>query len=118
VITSGQKDDHDGRVAGYAGSLAVYQPGRMRLCPDTVAGQPGNGSTAQVTGPVQVTGLTNATQVAAGERFSLAVHTVPYLPGSGPTRSPSARLRFGQGNGAAPAAGLVAMSLTCAWAWS
>jgi alpha-tubulin suppressor-like RCC1 family protein len=45
-------------------------------------GQLGNGSTVPVTGPVQVTGLTNATQVAAGERFSLAVHTVPYLLGS------------------------------------
>ena len=33
-------------------------------------------------GPVQVTGLTNATQVAAGARFSLAVHTVLSLLGA------------------------------------
>ena len=38
-----------------------------------------NGTSPPVTGPVQVTGLTNATQVAAGGEFSLAVHTVPYL---------------------------------------
>ena len=45
-------------------------------------GQLGNGSTAPVTGPVQVTGLTATTQVAAGgQSFSLAVHTVPYLVG-------------------------------------
>ena len=49
---------------------------------DDSAGQLANGSTAPVTGPVQVTGLTATTQVAAGGRsFSLAVHTVPYLVG-------------------------------------
>jgi hypothetical protein len=31
---------------------------------------------------VQVTGLANATQVAAGDRFSLAIHTVLGLVGS------------------------------------
>jgi hypothetical protein len=42
----------------------------------------GDSTEDPVTGPVQVTGLTAVTQVAAGERgFSLAVHTVPYLVG-------------------------------------
>ena len=44
-------------------------------------GQLGNGSMAQVSGPVQVTGLNNASQVAAGSSFSLAVHTVLGLVG-------------------------------------
>jgi hypothetical protein len=39
VITSGKKADHDGRVAGVRREApAVYQPGRMRLCPGTLAG--------------------------------------------------------------------------------
>jgi alpha-tubulin suppressor-like RCC1 family protein len=45
-------------------------------------GQLGNGTTTDPAGPVQVTGLANATQVAAGGRFSLAVHTVLGLVGS------------------------------------
>ena len=45
------------------------------------AGQLGNGSLAAVSGPVQVTGLANATQVAAGSSFSFAVHTVLGLVG-------------------------------------
>ena len=46
------------------------------------SGQLGNGTTTDPSGPVQVTGLANATQVAAGGRFSLAVHTVLGLVGS------------------------------------
>ncbi len=42
----------------------------------------GNGTTTDPAGPVQVTGLANATQVDAGARFSLAVHTVLGLLGS------------------------------------
>jgi alpha-tubulin suppressor-like RCC1 family protein len=48
---------------------------------DDSAGPLGNGTTTDPAGAVQVTGLTNATQVAAGERFSLAVHTVLGLLG-------------------------------------
>jgi hypothetical protein len=39
------------------------------------------GVTQVAAGPVQVTGLTSATQVAAGADVSFAVHTVPYLVG-------------------------------------
>ena len=42
----------------------------------------GNGTTTDPAGRVQVTGLANATQVAAGGRFSLAVHTALGLLGS------------------------------------
>ena len=62
--------------------LALKSNGTVLAGGGNAHGQLGNGSTAQDTGPVQVTGLTNATQVAAGEWFSLAVHTVPFLLGS------------------------------------
>ena len=45
------------------------------------AGELGDGTTTEAAGPVQVTGLTNATQVAAGAWFSLAVRTMLGLLG-------------------------------------
>jgi alpha-tubulin suppressor-like RCC1 family protein len=65
--------------AGGFHMVALKSNGTVLAWGGNAYGQLGNGSTAQVTGPVQVTGLTNATQVAAGGEFSLAVHTVPYL---------------------------------------
>ena len=62
--------------------LALKSNGTVLAWGANGSGQLGNGSTAPVTGPVQVTGLANATQVAAGGRFSLAVHTVLGLLGS------------------------------------
>jgi alpha-tubulin suppressor-like RCC1 family protein len=62
--------------------LALKSNGTVLAWGGNAYGQLGNGSTAQATGPVQVTGLTNATQVAAGAEFSLTIHTVPYLLGS------------------------------------
>ena len=68
--------------AGDFHMLALKPDGTVLAWGANAHGQLGNGGTAPVTGPVQVTGLTNATQVAAGAEFSLAVHTVPYLLGS------------------------------------
>ena len=68
--------------AGHGHMLALKSNGTVLAWGGNQGGQLGIGSKAPVTGPVQVTGLTAATQVAAGGRaFSLAVHTVPYLVG-------------------------------------
>jgi hypothetical protein len=65
--------------AGDFHMLALKPDGTVLAWGANGYGQLGNGSTAPVTGPVQVTGLTGATQVAAGGEFSLAVHTGPYV---------------------------------------
>jgi alpha-tubulin suppressor-like RCC1 family protein len=62
--------------------LALKSNGSVLAWGSNGSGQLGNGTTTDPAGAVQVTGLTNATQVAAGAEFSLAVHTVPYLLGS------------------------------------
>ncbi len=68
--------------AGSDHMLALKSNGTVLAWGSNVEGQLGNGTTASVTGPVQVTGLTSATQVSAGLGSSFAVHTVPYLLGS------------------------------------
>jgi alpha-tubulin suppressor-like RCC1 family protein len=69
--------------AGWGHMLALKSNGTVLAWGSNQVGQLGNGSRDPATGPVQVTGLTAATQVAAcGRGFSLAVHTVPYLLGS------------------------------------
>ncbi len=68
--------------AGWSHMLALKSNGTVLAWGSNIFGQLGNGSRDPVIGPVQVTGLTAAMQVAAGARgFSLAVHTVPYLVG-------------------------------------
>ena len=62
--------------------LALTSDGTALAWGSNWSGQLGNGTTADPAGPVQVTGLANTTQVAAGGRFSLAVHTVLGLLGS------------------------------------
>ena len=60
--------------------LALKPDGTVLAWGSNGYGQLGDGGTAPATGPVQVTGLTNATQVAAGGEFSLAVHVPVPMP--------------------------------------
>ena len=56
---------------------------------DNSEGGLGDGGMTSTTGAVQVSGLTNASQVSAGGQFSLAVHVVPWValpPQSSPVR--------------------------------
>ena len=62
--------------------LALKSNGTALTRGSNGSGQLGNGTTTDPAGPVQVTGPANTTQVAAGGRFSLAVHTVLGLVGS------------------------------------
>jgi len=66
--------------AGDFHMLALKSNGTVLAWGGNAYGQLGNGGTAPVTGPVQVTGLATATQVAAGGEFSLAVHVPVPLP--------------------------------------
>jgi alpha-tubulin suppressor-like RCC1 family protein len=68
--------------AGAFHVLALKSNGTALAWGSNGSGQLGNGTTTDPAGPVQVTGLANATQVAAGGQFSLAVHTVLGLVGS------------------------------------
>jgi alpha-tubulin suppressor-like RCC1 family protein len=60
--------------------LALRSDGTVLAWGSTQFGQLGRGTTTG-SGPTQVTGLTSATEVAAGFIASYAVHTVPYLVG-------------------------------------
>jgi eukaryotic-like serine/threonine-protein kinase len=75
---------------------------------DNTNGELGIGTTASVTGPVQVTGLTSATQVAAGVRASFAVH-VPQPPAIVPGLTGDTIAQAGQ---VLQAAGLVLGAVT------
>ncbi len=73
-------------AAGGALMLALRSDGTVLAWGDNSEGELGIGTTASVTGPVQVTFLTGATQVAAGSYSGYAVHamtliTVPDLTG-------------------------------------
>ena len=57
--------------------LALKSNGTVLAWGDNSAGELGDGSTASTIGPVQVTGLANASQVSAGVQFSLAIHIAP-----------------------------------------
>ena len=78
--------------AGADHMVALKSDGTVLAWGDNTNGELGNGTTTPVTGPAQVTGLTGATQVAAGIRASFAVHavtliTVPDLTGDTKARA-------------------------------
>src|SRR5262249_10591449 len=66
--------------AGADHMVALKSDGTVLAWGDNSIGELGIGTTASVTGPVRVTGLTGATQVAAGLRSSFAVHVPQPLP--------------------------------------
>ena len=69
--------------AGGGHMLALRSDGTVLGWGFNVRGQLGNGIQTQVSGPVQVTNLAGATQVAAGTLSSYAIHTVLVLAGQG-----------------------------------
>jgi alpha-tubulin suppressor-like RCC1 family protein len=69
--------------AGFFHMLALRSDGTVLGWGSNFFGQLGNGLEAHVSGPVQVTNMGGATQVAAGQLASYAVHTVLRLVGQG-----------------------------------
>ena len=69
--------------AGFLHMLALRSDGTVLGWGSNFFGQLGNGLQAHASGPVQVTNLAGATQVAAGQLCSFAVHTVLGLVGQG-----------------------------------
>jgi hypothetical protein len=67
--------------AGGVHMLVLRSDGTVLGWGFNVRGQLGNGIQAHASGPVQVTNLAGATQVAAGQLASYAVHTVLVLAG-------------------------------------
>jgi alpha-tubulin suppressor-like RCC1 family protein len=67
--------------AGYLHMLALRSDGTVLGWGSNFFGQLGNGLQAHDSGPVQVTNMAGATQVAAGQLASYTVHTVPVLAG-------------------------------------
>jgi alpha-tubulin suppressor-like RCC1 family protein len=90
-------------AAGVDHMVALKSGGTVLAWGDNTNGELGTGTTTPVTGPVQVTGLTTATQVAAGIRASFAVH-VPQPPAIVPALAGDTQAQAGQ---ALQAAGLV-----------
>jgi alpha-tubulin suppressor-like RCC1 family protein len=69
--------------AGAVHMLALRSDGTVLGWGNNQFGELGDGSPTLVSGPVQVTNLAGATQVAAGQLCSFAVHTVLGLVGQG-----------------------------------
>jgi alpha-tubulin suppressor-like RCC1 family protein len=65
--------------AGYDHVLALESNGAVLAWGDNSQGELGDGSTASAAGAVQVTGMTSASQVSAGGRFSLAIFAPPWI---------------------------------------
>jgi alpha-tubulin suppressor-like RCC1 family protein len=73
VETTGMDSGITQVSAGASHVLALKSNGTVLAWGDNTEGELGTGSTASVTGAVQVAGLTSVTQVAAGAGYSLAV---------------------------------------------
>jgi alpha-tubulin suppressor-like RCC1 family protein len=95
-------------AAGADHMVALRSDGTVLAWGDNTVGELGTGTTTPVTGPVQVTGLTSATQVAAGVVSSFAVH-VPVPPAIVPDLTGDSRTRAAQ---VLQAAGLVLGGVT------
>jgi len=95
-------------AAGGALMLAVRSNGTVLAWGDNRFGELGIGTTTSVTGPIQVTGLTGATQVAARALSGFAVH-VPLLVPPVPDLTGDNTVQAGQ---ALQAAGLVLGTVT------
>jgi alpha-tubulin suppressor-like RCC1 family protein len=65
--------------AGLVSMVALKSNGTVLAWGDNSYGELGNGTTTSAVGPVQVTGLTGATQVAAGAATGFAVHAVSLI---------------------------------------
>jgi alpha-tubulin suppressor-like RCC1 family protein len=74
VETTGMDSGITQISAGLNHVLALKSNGTVLAWGDNAQGELGTGSTASVTGKVQVSGLTGVTQVSAGAGFSLAIH--------------------------------------------
>jgi alpha-tubulin suppressor-like RCC1 family protein len=94
--------------AGLVNMVALKSDGTVLAWGSNQFGQLGNGTTTSAAGPVRVTGLTGATQVAAGAEAGFAVHVpqpVPPVPDlTGDTKAQAAQ--------ALQAAGLVLGTVT------
>jgi alpha-tubulin suppressor-like RCC1 family protein len=77
--------------AGYDHVLALESNGTVLAWGDNSAGELGDGSTASAVGAVRVAGLTTASQVSAGGRFSLAIFAPPWIILAPAPRAGSAR---------------------------
>ena len=66
--------------AGLVNMVALKSDGTVLAWGDNDFGALGNGTTTSVAGPVRVTGLTGATQVAAGAEAGFAVHVPQPVP--------------------------------------
>ncbi len=65
--------------AGYDHALALQSNGTVLAWGDNTAGELGDGSTASTVGAVRAAGLSSASQVSAGGRFSLAIFVPPWI---------------------------------------
>ena len=66
-------------AADFTTKFALKSNGTVLAWGDNSRGQLGIGTTVHIAGPVQVTGLTKATQVAAGSASGFAIHVVPLV---------------------------------------